>query len=152
MKSIHGAELFNYVASLREDLKEIFQKSAAEPPVSEHAAHLRHVASKHFGIDQQALNNASDEQVFSALGYVEKVRTASRKDAQIGMVFALVGTASPLMGLGVGFTLVWGGYGLYKLFSACQQEQVAVSCAKRGARLLQDTPSYNSRGHLRYWV
>lgn len=152
MKSIHGSELFNFAASAREGLKETFGFAISEIPVAERAAHLRHAGVKSFRIDPQALNKATDEQVICSLGYADMKRAQSRNYAQMGMAFILAGAASPLVGLGVAFPIVYGAYGLYKLFSSRKEEQTAYSCAVRGASCLQDTPKYNAHGELQLIV
>ncbi len=152
MQTIHGAELFNCLAPLKEGLRVVFRKAEDQPPVSEQAASLRQIAHKYFGVDAPKLDRASDEQVVASLGYVDHIRSASRQDAQIGMLFCLAGIAAPLMVSSVSFPLIYGTFGIYKLMTARQKEEKAVLQAKRGEGFLGDVPKYNSTGQLQMFV
>ena len=151
MKSIHGKELFNYVASFREDAR-LSRLCEEDMPTPQWASHLRDAARKHFGIDQEALSAASDEQVVCALGYAGMKRVQSRYHAQVGMVFAAASVASPFLGLGLAFPVVWGLCAAYKLSAAYKEQEKALACAKRGAKWLKDEPSRNSEGRLQLFV
>lgn len=152
MHTIHGPELFNITAPLRQGLRSIFRKAENPLSISAEAVSLRQIAHKYFAIDSVKLEQASDEQVVSSLSHVEYLRSESRYDAQMGMVFCLAGIAAPLVVSSVSYPLVYGAFGIYKLMAARQKEQKAILQANRAQNFLADTPRYNTSGQLQRFV
>lgn len=152
MQTIHGPELLDILAPFRKGLRAIFRKAENPLSISEEAVSLRQIAHKYFGIDAVKLEQANDEQVVSSLGHVGHLRSESRYDAQMGIVFCLAGISAPLVISSVSYPLVYGAFGIYKLLAARQKEQKAVLQASRAQNFLSDTPRYNTSGQLQRFV